>query len=156
MDKVFPASNPGVWERQLGVAAAMVRPSQPRDRAVARPSESVGKTGRPSIAPDGRARSAGPSQIRQLAIMVTSEDDRPMAGSMTGGLLVADEEFPCPRCNYAIWVQYAEIVAQVTVLCPCCRVRVLLRDTTGSVQLAGEVMQRAQERLLRRLKGMGR
>ena len=31
----------------------------------------------------------------------------------------------------------------------------MLRDPTGSMQLAGEVMQRAQERLIRSLKGLG-
>jgi len=92
----------------------------------------------------------------QLAIMNAGEDDRPVAGSATGNLLVMDREFPCPRCGYAIWIQYAEIVAQAAVLCPCCRTRVLLRDAAGSVQLAGEVMQRAQERLARALKGLGR
>lgn len=88
--------------------------------------------------------------------MTAGEDDGPVPGSVTGNLLVMDRDFPCPRCRYAIWVQYVEIVAQVTVLCPCCRTRVLLRDTTGSMQLAGEVMQRAHERLVRALKGLGR
>lgn len=88
--------------------------------------------------------------------MNAGEDDRPVAGSATGNLLVMDREFPCPRCGYAIWIQYAEIVAPATVLCPCCRTRVLLRDPAGSVQLAGEALQRAQERLVRALKGLGR
>jgi DNA-directed RNA polymerase subunit RPC12/RpoP len=87
-----------------------------------------------------------------LAITTFGEDDRPV----TGELLLMDRDFRCPRCGYAIWIQYAEIIAQTPVLCPCCRVRVLLRDTTGSVQLAGEVMQRAQDKLIRALKGLGR
>jgi hypothetical protein len=62
-------------------------------------------------------------------------------------------EFPCPRCGYAIWVQWVEVVAQAAVLCPCCRVRVLLRDPTGSVQMAGERMQRALDTLTQALKG---
>ncbi|HEY6312354.1 MAG TPA: hypothetical protein VIY52_16340 [Streptosporangiaceae bacterium] len=72
---------------------------------------------------------------------------------MISNLLGTDLEFPCPRCGYAIWVQWVEIVAQAAVLCPCCRVRVLLRDPTGSVQLAGERMQRAVDTLTQALKG---
>jgi DNA-directed RNA polymerase subunit RPC12/RpoP len=88
--------------------------------------------------------------------MNAGEDDGPVAGSATGNLNVTDREFRCPRCGYAIWILYAEIVAQTSVLCPGCRVRVLLRDAAGSVQLAGEVMQQAQERLVRAWKGLGR
>jgi DNA-directed RNA polymerase subunit RPC12/RpoP len=78
-----------------------------------------------------------------------------VAGSVTSDLLGTDMEFPCPRCGYAIWAQWVQVAAQAAVLCPCCRVRVLLRDPTGSVQLAGERMQRALDTLAQALKGPG-
>lgn len=77
-----------------------------------------------------------------------------MAGSMVSNLLAMDLDVPCPQCGYGMWVQYVEIVTQTAVLCPCCRTRVLLRDPTGSMQVSGDAMQRAQEKLERSLKGL--
>ena len=52
-------------------------------------------------------------------------------------------DVPCPRCDYRVWVIYAEIVAGSTVICPCCRVGIRLVDQTGSVQVAAARMQEA-------------
>jgi DNA-directed RNA polymerase subunit RPC12/RpoP len=52
-------------------------------------------------------------------------------------LLHSDHEIDCPKCEYPIWVLWSEIVAQTTVRCPCCRLRVRLVDATGSVQNLG-------------------
>ena len=69
--------------------------------------------------------------------MAAGEDDVLVAGSVTGNLFAMDRDFPCPRCRYAIWVQYAEIVAQSTALCPCIGRPVLrkprLHDSAGNL-----------------------
>jgi ribosomal protein S27E len=39
----------------------------------------------------------------------------------------------CPECGYALEIQLVDVRAQVYRHCPCCRVRIHLRDGGGSV-----------------------
>jgi hypothetical protein len=53
-----------------------------------------------------------------------------------------------------VWVLWAEVIAGVTVICPCCRVRIRLVDESGSAQVAPQRLEEALgelERTLRRL-----
>jgi hypothetical protein len=61
--------------------------------------------------------------------------------SLATQLLHSHIEAACPKCQYPVWVQYAEVVAQSAVLCPCCRTRIWLRDAAGSAQNAGDVIE---------------
>lgn len=72
-----------------------------------------------------------------------------MTESFETQLLHADFEVGCPQCEYPLWVTGAEVIAQAAVTCPCCRVRVWLRDAAGSFRNAGRDID--QE-----LKGIGR
>jgi hypothetical protein len=72
-----------------------------------------------------------------------------VAESFETQLLHADFEVGCPRCEYPLWVTGAEVIAQAAVTCPCCRVRVWLRDAAGSFQNTGRDIDEA-------LKGIGR
>lgn len=47
----------------------------------------------------------------------------------------------CPSCGYEVWLRYSEIVAQVMVRCPCCRVRIKLLDEYGSAAVAGREIE---------------
>ena len=49
----------------------------------------------------------------------------------------------CPSCGYDVWIRYSEIVAQVVVRCPCCRVRINLVDDHGSAAVVGREIKRA-------------
>jgi phage FluMu protein Com len=66
---------------------------------------------------------------------------------MATWLLQAGLEVACPRCEYPLWVTGAEIIAQVAVTCPCCRVRVWLIDSDGRFQNAGRDLGQALEGL---------
>ena len=72
-----------------------------------------------------------------------------MTESLDTQLLRADFEVGCPECQHPIWVTGAEIIAQAAVSCPCCRVRVWLRDSAGGFQNAGRAIDEA-------IKGIGR
>jgi hypothetical protein len=74
-----------------------------------------------------------------------------MGESLTTQLLHSDLEVSCPRCGYLLWVQYAEVVVQTAVLCPCCRVRVWLHDADGGVQDAGKIIE---QQITQALKGL--
>jgi hypothetical protein len=63
-------------------------------------------------------------------------------------------DVPCPRCAYPVWVVLAEVVAGITVICPCCRVQIRLVDETGSVQVVNAQVQEALDDLAKTLKGM--
>jgi hypothetical protein len=56
--------------------------------------------------------------------------------------LRGDLDVDCPTCGYSLWVRWSEVVAQTTVLCPCCRIRIRLLDDRGGMQTAGEVLER--------------
>ncbi len=74
-----------------------------------------------------------------------------MGESLTTQLLHGDLEVDCPRCRYPVWVQYAEVVVQTAVLCPCCRIRIRLHDAQGSVHNAGQVIE---QQINQALKGL--
>jgi hypothetical protein len=74
-----------------------------------------------------------------------------MGESLATQLLHSDLEVNCPGCEYPVWITYAEMVVQTAVLCPCCRVRIWLRDVDGSVQNIGDVIE---QQLNRALKGL--
>jgi hypothetical protein len=66
-------------------------------------------------------------------------------------MLDSDIEVPCPGCCYPIWVLWAEVVAQASVVCPACRRRVHLVDHEGGMQNAPaeveQIIRRAVEGL---------
>ena len=64
-----------------------------------------------------------------------------------------DFDAPCPRCEYPVWVVWAEVIAGVSLICPCCRVGIRLIDDGGSVQVAPRRMQEALESLEGKLRG---
>jgi DNA-directed RNA polymerase subunit RPC12/RpoP len=68
-----------------------------------------------------------------------------MAESVEGQILRSTLTIACPRCGYDVWVRYSEIVTQVAVRCPCCRVRIRLVDDAGSVATAGRQVDQAIE-----------
>jgi hypothetical protein len=74
-----------------------------------------------------------------------------MGESLATQLLHGDLEVDCPQWEYPIWVQYAEVVAQAAVLCPCCRTRIWLRDAEGSAQNAGDVIEQQINQTLKDL-----
>ncbi len=63
-------------------------------------------------------------------------------------------DVPCPRCGYPVWVVLAEVVAGITIICPCCRAGIRLVDETGSVQVANAQVREALDDLAETLKGM--
>lgn len=78
-----------------------------------------------------------------------------MVGVVTDSLgaqfLRGDFELPCPNCEYPFWVTGADVIAQVIVLCPCCRGGVRLVDSEGSMQNAAQVVEQAINEALRGL-----
>jgi hypothetical protein len=66
-------------------------------------------------------------------------------------MLRADIEVDCPRCRYPVWVLVAEVVVETTVRCPCCRVRIQLRDDRASFATAGDIVEQHIEDMLREL-----
>jgi hypothetical protein len=71
-------------------------------------------------------------------------------------LMGHDMDLPCPRCGYPVWVVLAEVVAGITVICPCCRAAIRLVDQTGSVQVASTQLQEALKGLEGTLRRMFR
>jgi hypothetical protein len=74
-----------------------------------------------------------------------------VAESLAIQFLHSDLDVDCPGCQYPIWVSWAEIVVQAVVLCPCCRIKIQLRDAEGSMQNAGHVIE---EQINQALKGL--
>lgn len=52
-------------------------------------------------------------------------------------LMESDVDLCCPTCGCALWVLWAEIVAQTSVRCPVCRISVRLLDSEGTIHNAG-------------------
>jgi DNA-directed RNA polymerase subunit RPC12/RpoP len=71
--------------------------------------------------------------------------------SLAEQFIHSDLETDCPVCGYGVWIMYAEIVAQAAIRCPCCRTRIWFRDSEGSAQTAGAVIERQIEDLLKDL-----
>jgi hypothetical protein len=63
-------------------------------------------------------------------------------------------DMACPSCGYSVWIVWAEVAAGVSVMCPCCHVRIRLIDETGSVQTAPGRVQEALQSLETALRGM--
>lgn len=63
-----------------------------------------------------------------------------------------DIDAPCPGCSYPVWVLIAEVSAQITVTCPCCRARIRLLDPDGSMQSASARLNKAIDELSKTLK----
>lgn len=61
--------------------------------------------------------------------------------SLSTQLLYADIDVACPACSYVLWVRMSEVLAQVAVICPCCRVQIRLQDDRGSAATAGAHME---------------
>ena len=72
---------------------------------------------------------------------------------LTTQFLHSDLDVECPECTYPIWVKYSEIVAEVAVLCPCCRSVIGLVDSRASMALAGTEIEREIDRVLKGLFG---
>lgn len=81
----------------------------------------------------------------------TAREDDQVNRSLSAQLLHSAHEVDCPECEYPIRVQWSEIVAQTTVLCPCCRLRIRLVDGDGSVQQLGAVLQRQLDQAVKGL-----
>lgn len=75
-------------------------------------------------------------------------------GSLGLNLLRQPVDVPCPRCEYPVWGVWAEVAAQIRVICPCCRVGIRLVDETGSVQVSAIQIQEAFNGLEKTLKRM--
>jgi hypothetical protein len=72
--------------------------------------------------------------------------------------VIDDFDVACPECRYPVWIRCSEVAAQVTVLCPYCRVRIRLVNPDGSAatverQIEREV-ERVEEEITRMLKGL--
>jgi len=61
---------------------------------------------------------------------------------MTSLLRGANLDAPCPHCGYLLWFRWSEVVAQVSLICPCCRWRIWLRDADGSMHNAAASIDR--------------
>lgn len=64
-------------------------------------------------------------------------------------ILHADLDLDCPGCGFTVWVRSSEVVAQCTVICPCCRVRVRLVNDRGSVTTAARNIEAAARNLFK-------
>jgi hypothetical protein len=56
--------------------------------------------------------------------------------SIAYDILHGHTDAPCPRCTYPVWIRLSEVMAQTTVLCPCCRTLIALREDRGSLRTA--------------------
>lgn len=56
-------------------------------------------------------------------------------------LLRADVDVDCPVCGFSLWVRMSEIIAQVNVLCPCCRAGIQLVDDRGGLSTTGDAIE---------------
>ncbi len=63
-----------------------------------------------------------------------------MTESLETQMLHWDFDVECPRCDFPFWVRMSEVVAQTTVMCPCCHCHVRLVDARGSAATAPAVV----------------
>ncbi|MEU4777483.1 hypothetical protein [Micromonospora sp. NPDC023633] len=68
-----------------------------------------------------------------------------MSPSLASQILHGDHEIDCPECGYPVWIRLSEVVAQCTVTCPCCRLRLHLLDG-GQMQNLGDTLERQIDR----------
>ncbi|MGW4294004.1 hypothetical protein ACWEH1_13240 [Micromonospora chersina] len=76
-----------------------------------------------------------------------------MSPSLAGQILHGDHELGCPECGYPVWIRLSEVVAECTVTCPCCRIRIRLFDSSGKMQTLGDTLERQIERAMKGLFG---
>lgn len=56
-------------------------------------------------------------------------------------------EIECPRCGFPFEVELNDALCQVARRCPCCRIRILLREPGGELHGALEEVDAAINRL---------
>jgi uncharacterized paraquat-inducible protein A len=71
--------------------------------------------------------------------------------SVSVQVLHSSHEVECPGCDYPIWVQWSELVAQETIRCPCCRIMVRFVDQDGRAQTLGADLERQLDQALKGL-----
>lgn len=64
-----------------------------------------------------------------------------------------DVDANCPLCGYSMWLRMSEIIAQVTVQCPCCRAEIRLIDDHGNSATAGSRLEGRLRDALKRMVG---
>lgn len=69
--------------------------------------------------------------------------------SLASQILHGDHEVDCPECGYPVWIRFSEVIAQCTVTCPCCRLRLHLLDSSGQMQTLGSTLERMLDRALK-------
>ena len=74
-----------------------------------------------------------------------------MSQSLSAQFLHSDVNVDCLECEHPIWVQWSEIVAQSTILCPCGRLSIRLVDGEGGVQKLGADLERQPAQALKGL-----
>lgn len=62
--------------------------------------------------------------------------------------------FPCPQCGYEVEIQLLDARVQAYRFCPCCRERIRLVDSDGSLFGALEAVDLAMKDFTNSLKGM--
>jgi hypothetical protein len=72
-----------------------------------------------------------------------------MPGSTSSWILNSYLDVDCPECTYPIWVRGAEIIVGLPVVCPCCRLKIFLRDADSSVRRIGETLDRTIDAALK-------
>ena len=85
---------------------------------------------------------------------IRSFEDRSGMESLSHEMTRQPIDIFCPSCGYSVWVVWAEVAAGVSVMCPCCHVRIRLVDESGSVQTAPERVQAALQSLETALRGI--
>jgi len=60
---------------------------------------------------------------------------------LTTQLLHSDVDVDCPNCGFVFWVRMSEIIVEMVVLCPCCRISVHLQDDHGGLSVAGATIE---------------
>lgn len=73
--------------------------------------------------------------------------------SLASQILHDDHEVDCPQCGYPVWIRFSEVIAQCTVTCPCCRLRLHLVDGGGSMQMLGDTLERQIDRAVKDIFG---
>lgn len=71
--------------------------------------------------------------------------------SLASQILHSDHEVDCPECGYPVWIRFSEVIAQCTVTCPCCRLRLHLIDSDGTMQTLGDTLERQIDQALKGL-----
>lgn len=84
-----------------------------------------------------------------LADVGSMRNDACVSPSLASQLLHDDHEIGCPECGYPVWIRFSEVIAQCTMTCPCCRLRLHLIDADGKIQNLGDILERQIDRALK-------